>query len=160
MPPPGANRALMSDSTKPQEEKDSAPLLSAGAVILAGPPDRPLVTLIHRRSPAEWRLPKGKLHAGETAQQAAERKEREEAGLQITVGEEVGSCEYAYPNGEGRGVRKRVTFFLARLPEPQPLQPELRSFDEARWMSLEEALTHLTWDNEREMVRAAVTRST
>jgi 8-oxo-dGTP pyrophosphatase MutT (NUDIX family) len=149
----------MNDRTRLEGTEKSAPLLSAGAVILAGAADRPLVALIHRRSPSEWRLPKGKLHEGETAQEAAEREVQEETGLQITVGEEVGNCEYGYRNGQGRGVRKRVRFFLARLPEPQALQPELRSFDQARWMPLGEALTSLTWENEREMVQTAVTRA-
>ena len=60
----------------PSAQPDDGPLelVSAGAVVLAGPPEQPLVALIHRRSPAEWRLPKGKLKPGETPRQAAERE--------------------------------------------------------------------------------------
>ena len=57
---------------RPSEpEKEPLELVSAGAVVLAGPAEQPLVALIHRRSPAEWRLPKGKLEPGETPAQAA-----------------------------------------------------------------------------------------
>ena len=141
----------------PSAQPDDGPLelVSAGAVVLAGPPEQPLVALIHRRSPAEWRLPKGKLKPGETPRQAAEREVLEETGLVITAGEEVGSSAYSYGPPAGRPVRKRVHFYLARVPEPLPLQPELRSFDAARWVPVAEALEILAWENEREVVREA-----
>jgi 8-oxo-dGTP diphosphatase len=135
------------------EEKQ---LESAGAIVLAGEGPEQVVALIHRRSPAEWRLPKGKLEPGETAAQAAEREVQEETGLPVTVGEVVGQTEYSYRQPQNRPIRKVVTFYLARIPAPLPLSVELRSFDQARWMPIPEALASLTWANERDLVEKAV----
>ena len=135
---------------------ESRELESAGAVVLAGPPEDRRVAVLHRRSPDEWRLPKGKLEPGETPVQAAEREVLEEIGLEVAVGAEVGQTRYTYRSPRGRAVEKTVAFYLAVLPEPRPLQPEAGPFDEARWMTLAEALAALTWENERQVVQKAV----
>jgi 8-oxo-dGTP diphosphatase len=135
------------------EEKQ---LESAGAIVLAGEGPGRVVALLHRRSPAEWRLPKGKLEPGETTAQAAEREVQEETGLRVTVGEVVGETEYSYRQPQGQPIRKVVTFYRVRIPEALPLSVELRSFDEARWMPIPEARASLTWANERDLVEKVV----
>lgn len=130
-------------------------LASAGAVVLAGPPADRRVAVLHRRSPDEWRLPKGKLEPGETPRQAAAREVLEELGLAVEIGAELGQTSYGYRTPRGRAVDKTVTFYLAVLPKPQPLTPEPPAFDEARWMTVAEASALLTWDNEREILSRA-----
>ncbi|HEY3396343.1 MAG TPA: NUDIX domain-containing protein [Armatimonadota bacterium] len=135
---------------------DRLSLVSAGAVVLAAT-DPPQVALLRHATAAEWRLPKGKLDPGETPREAAVREVREETGLVVTVSEEIGRSDYDYEDKHGRAIGKTVWFFLARLPEAEKLTPEQPTFDEARWVSPREAETLLTWDNERDMVRQALT---
>ena len=130
-------------------------LQSAGVVVLADSPEGLRVALLHRRKPDEWRLAKGKLDPGETPEQAAEREVAEELGVRVQVGDRIGETRYTYAL-KGAPVAKSVVFFLARLPEPAPLTPEQRNFDRAVWVSPEEALRLLSWDNERKVVWLAL----
>jgi 8-oxo-dGTP pyrophosphatase MutT (NUDIX family) len=135
---------------------DEAPQVqSAGAVVVADSPQGLRVALLHRREPGEWRLAKGKLHPGETSEQAAEREVAEELGVQVQVGDRIGETRYTYllPSGP---VGKSVVFFLARLAALAPLTPEERNFDQAVWVAPGEALQRLSWENERKMVWLAL----
>jgi len=120
-------------------------------VVVADSADGPRVAILHRREPAEWRLAKGKLHAGETHEQAAQREVAEELGLEVQVGPRLGETRYGYRE-RGAPVEKTVVFYLTCLLEPAALTPEERNFDQALWASPEEALRLLTWENERKAV--------
>ena len=134
---------------------DSNHLQSAGAVLIADSREGTRVAILHRREPDEWRLPKGKLDEGETPEQAAEREVAEEMGIQVQVGLRLGETGYTYVAAGGR-FSKNVVFFLARLEAPLPLTPEERNFDRAVWVSPEEALRLLLWENERKVVLLAL----
>lgn len=113
------------------------------------------MALLHRRSSDEWRLPKGKVHPGETLEQGAQREVAEEVGLPVALGPCLGETHYTYAGGAG-SVRKRVVYYLARLDSPRPLTPEAPTFDRAEWVPSEEALRLLTWDTERNVVLLAL----
>jgi 8-oxo-dGTP diphosphatase len=135
---------------------DETPQLqSAGAVVVADSSEGLRVALLHRREPDEWRLAKGKLDPGETQEQAAQREVAEELGVQVQVGRRLGETRYSYLV-KGAPVSKSVVFFLAHLPAPVSLTPEERHFDRAVWVSPEEALRRLSWDNERQVVWLAL----
>jgi 8-oxo-dGTP diphosphatase len=137
-------------------DTDARPeLQSAGAVVVAASPEGPLVALLHRRAPDEWRLAKGKLDPGETHEQAAQREVAEELGVQVPVGARLGETHYTY-RSPGGPRSKSVVFFLAPLPAPAPLTPEARHFDQAVWVSPAEALRRLSWENERKMLGLAL----
>ena len=124
---------------------------SAGVVVVADSPEGLRVALLHRRLPEEWRLAKGKLHPGETLEQAAEREVAEELGVRVRAGRRIGETRYGYLL-KGTQVSKSVVFFLARLPEAAELTPEERHFDQAVWRAPEEALRLLSWENERKVL--------
>jgi A/G-specific adenine glycosylase len=73
-----------------------------------------------------WEFPGGKLQAGETFSQAAQRECREETGLDVRVGEEQLAVIHAYGHGQVE------LHFLAAAPV-DPRQLPLKPF---RWVPL------------------------
>jgi len=89
--------------------------------------------LIGRRSPAQqlagyWEFPGGKLHDGETPQQAALRECREETGLEVSIKKLLIIVEQEYDYGP-----LELHFFLCEPPGP-PAEPTAPF----RWVAREE----------------------
>jgi 8-oxo-dGTP pyrophosphatase MutT (NUDIX family) len=102
--------------------------------------------LVHRPKYDDWTLPKGKLEPGETEPECALREVREETGLRCRLGEPLGHTEYT----DDQGRPKRVTWWKMR-----PIGGRLRAAteaDEARWISLPEALRLLSYESDREVL--------
>lgn len=100
------------------------------------------VVVVHRVSYGDWTFPKGKLHEGETEEEAALREVEEETSLRCRLERELGSTRYQ----DGRGRPKVVTYW-----EMTPVAGELaptNEIDGARWSSLEEARGLLTYDRD------------
>ena len=134
-------------------------LRSAGGVLITVVANTPYIVVLHRRNPDEWRLPKGKLRAGETPQQAAVREVAEETGIGTEAHELLGTTEYEYREPQtDQMVRKQVTFYLMSLPEQQSIQIESRTFEEGLWLPAPEAIELLTFPAERRIVQQAVAR--
>lgn len=103
-------------------------------------------------------LPKGHPDGAETAAQAAIREVREETGLTVELIEPLGEVNYEYER-KGRAIGKTVAFFLFRFVSGS-LEDHDHEIEEARWMSLQEAATQVTYRGEREILRRALSRST
>jgi 8-oxo-dGTP pyrophosphatase MutT (NUDIX family) len=99
-------------------------------------------------------LPKGHAEAGETPEQAAAREVREEAGVVGELVAPLGDVAYTYER-RGRPVAKRVLYFLFRYTGGDPDDHD-HEIEEARWLSLREAGSRLTFAGEREIVRRAL----
>lgn len=99
------------------------------------------------------RLPKGKLAAGETPEQAAVREVREETGLNAHVTAPLGSVAYAYREGDAR-VEKRVHFFLMELVEGDPQEPD-GELERVYWCPIARAAERLSFETEREVLERA-----
>lgn len=100
-----------------------------------------------------WMLPKGTPKENETVEQTATREVREETGLEPRVLGELGSIDYWFAR---RGVRfhKEVFHYLMEAVGGDVSQHD-HEYDEARWFSLPDALTSLTYVNEKEIARKA-----
>jgi bis(5'-nucleosidyl)-tetraphosphatase len=111
------------------------------------------VALVGYPREGTWILPKGTPTANETVEQTAIREVREETGLEPRILSELGSIEYWFAR---RGVRfhKEVFYYLMEAIGGDVAQHD-HEYDEARWFALPEALTHLAYVNEKEMVRQA-----
>jgi 8-oxo-dGTP pyrophosphatase MutT (NUDIX family) len=128
--------------------------LSAGGVVVR---DGSCVVIVPRRRAADGRkvlaLPKGHIDAGETPEQAALREVREEAGVDSTLREDLGEVRYFYTRS-GRRIAKVVRFFLLDYAGGSPDDHD-HEVEVARWMPLDEAVTALTYEGEREMAARA-----
>ncbi len=109
--------------------------------------DRGRVALVHRPRHADWSLPKGKLDAGESWEEAALREVEEECGLRCALREELAQADYAV---DGR--RKRVRWWRMEVLEDLGFRPD-EEVDELRWLAPSEALELLDYEHDRVLVR-------
>ena len=128
---------------------------SAGGIIFQPAPlsGSPEIALVGRAREQIWTLPKGTPIHGETREMTALREVREETGLEARIISEVGSIEYSFTR-KGRVVKKQVFHYLM-IAIGGSLEAHDHEYDEARWFSLEEALSKLSHDNEKDIVRQA-----
>ncbi len=126
------------------------PRPSSGGIVL-GPDGRLVIVEQHGNS---WSFPKGGLEEGESELEAAVREIREETGIsELSCVRALGSYDRYSIGKDGKsemtelGLRTR-TFFLFRTPQTA-LTPEDGEVTEARWTTVEEALTLLTHPADR-----------
>jgi 8-oxo-dGTP diphosphatase len=124
----------------------SAEVEAAGGVVLDGDG---LVVLVHRPKYDDWTLPKGKLHPGESFEEAAQREVEEETGLRCRLIRELPSSEY--PDAKGRS--KVVRYWLMEVEAETGFVPN-HEVDELRRLPLDEALALLTYDRDRDVLAA------
>ena len=128
---------------------------SAGAVVFyedAIKHDR-LFLVLHYPA-GHWDFPKGAVEKGETEEQAARREIMEESGLRVDsfIPNFRKVIEYHYRRSEGLS-HKQVIFFLARSDRRDVrISFEHSGYD---WLTLEQALRRLTFENARNILRDA-----
>lgn len=130
--------------------------VSAGGVVVDDR-GRTIVIVPTRRAASGAKvtaLPKGHIDPGENAEMAAVREVREEAGVDAEIVHKLGDVRYWYQRA-GRSIPKQVSFFLMRYLGGDPEDHD-HEVEVARWVPLEEAERILTFQGEREMVRAAI----
>ena len=130
---------------------------SAGGVIVR---DGECVVIVPTRRAADGSkvlaLPKGHPEEGESAQAAALREVREEAGVEGRVVEKLGDVRYWYMRG-GERIAKVVSFFLLEYVAGDVGDHD-REVEDARWLALERAAEDLTYKGERDIASRALSR--
>lgn len=131
--------------------------VSAGGVAFRRNAGRIEVVLIAVGGKNRWQLPKGLVEKDEKPEVAAVREAREEGGVQTEVVEHIETIEYWYAGldkGERVRFHKRVHFFVLRYISGDPGDHDWE-VAEARWVPIDEAVTQLTFDNERRVMERA-----
>jgi len=131
--------------------------VSAGGVVFRGDKGKIEVVIVSVGGQNRWQLPKGMVEKGESAETAAVREAREEAGVSNEVVQLIETIEYWYA-GLDNGIRvrfhKRVHFYLLRY-----LSGDTKDHDwevnEARWVPIDDATSQLAFDNERRVMERA-----
>jgi 8-oxo-dGTP diphosphatase len=108
-----------------------------------------LVAVVHRPRYDDWTLPKGKLDEGESFEEAALREIDEETGLRARLVRELPSVRY-----EVRGRPKVVRYWLMEVESDHGFVAN-DEVDELRWVEPAQGLALLSYDRDREVLRAA-----
>ncbi|MEM3736850.1 MAG: NUDIX hydrolase [Candidatus Bathyarchaeia archaeon] len=129
--------------------------ISSGGVIFKRRGNSHEVALTARRGGKVWCLPKGLVEADETLEESAVRETREETGLMGRPVGKIGEISYWYYSRDDEArIFKTVHFYLLEFVSGSEANHDFE-VEEVRWLPLEEAITVLTYKNEREIVMKA-----
>ena len=106
--------------------------------------------LVHRPKYNDWSLPKGKLLAGESWEQAALREVQEETGYQVKINSFAGPVIYKI----GRTL-KVVLFWKMSVITGTKFRSSVE-VDKIKWMTIPRALSILSYPQEKELVKKTI----
>ena len=131
--------------------------VSAGGVVFRRTGSDIEVVIVHMVPEMRWQLPKGIIDEGETTEEAAVREVREESGLEAKLIAPIETIEYWFTadyDGERRRYHKFVHFYLMSYTSGDVIDHD-DEVDEARWVSVDEAVKTLDFKSERDVVTKA-----
>lgn len=109
--------------------------------------------LIVKHQKGHFDFPKGHVENNETEVETALREVKEETNLEIELDERK---RYVISYSPKEGTIKEVIFFLAK-PITKEVKPQVNEIAEIKWLSFEEALERITYDNSRELLKQVMT---
>ncbi len=126
---------------------------AAGYVLFREQGEKREYLLVRNRNGRHWGFPKGRIETGESPEEAARREVAEEVGIRdlrpISFSRTI---HYSFIRN-GKLIHKEVTYFLAETDEEGILNDE--ELVEMRWLSFVEALTTLTYPEQRGVLKEA-----
>lgn len=124
---------------------------SCGAIVYHQQKDQINYLLIRHVNGGHWAFPKGHVEPAEKENQTALREIREETGLDVDINTDFREV-VAYTPKEGYW--KEVVYFLAESEEIH-VQQQIIEVTDFAWLSYDEALNQLTYDNDRHLLKKA-----
>lgn len=125
---------------------------SCGAVIWEERDDMPHVLVIRHENGGHWAFPKGHVEGRETEDETALREIWEETGLRVKLDTGFRQVVTFSPKPQ---VLKDVVYFAAQ-PTGGKLKRQEEEVKEIRWLTLGEAMELLTYESDRQVLRAFV----
>jgi 8-oxo-dGTP diphosphatase len=121
---------------------------AAGGLLWRPTPQGYEIAVIHRRKYADWTLPKGKLHPGESWAEAALREVGEETGYAAALLGFAGAIAYTTDKGP------KVVRFWHMLAGEKTNPPSEDEVDEVAWLPVEAARERLQYPVEQALLDA------
>jgi 8-oxo-dGTP pyrophosphatase MutT (NUDIX family) len=134
-------------------DPEAAEVKAAGGLVWRRAGDTIAIAIAHRPRYDDWSLPKGKLDAGESWEEAALREVEEETGMRCRLGDELEPVTYQ----DRKGRDKVVRYWLMEPEDDTDFVPN-DEVDQLRWMAPAEAIEILSYPRDRELVQAAAER--
>jgi 8-oxo-dGTP pyrophosphatase MutT (NUDIX family) len=129
--------------------------VSAGGIVFRRTPEGLTRFLLIRDSYHNWGFPKGHLEEGESPTEAARRETAEETGLaQLVLHGPIRVIDWHF-RFRGRRIHKYCHFFLFESPDGEACPQVAEGITACRWLSLEDALSDLSYDNARGVLKRA-----
>jgi 8-oxo-dGTP diphosphatase len=128
-------------------------ILAAGGIVWRTVDGERRIGVVERDRRQDVSLPKGKLEAGETLAACAVREVAEELGARVTLGAFLGAV--SYPVGPRD---KYVLFWDMEWAGDADDGPDGFEISGRRWLAPDDALAELSYELERDVVRAAISR--
>lgn len=127
---------------------------SYGIVPLKREGNKWMVLLIHHSSAHFWGFPKGHAEKGELPRDAAIRELKEETNLDVVQFFSDSMIEERYHfTFRGKLINKTVGYFIAEVGGDLLLQDE--EVSGSKWVPLNEAADHLTYDTDKAVLSTA-----
>lgn len=129
--------------------------MSAGGVVYRRDGGQIEIVLVARPRHQLWALPKGTPEPGETIEETAIREVIEETGLQVQIEREIGSINYWYAIAEEKVRVHKVVHHYLMTPTGGDVSLHDHEYDVVDWFDIHEALTRMSYQNERTIVEQA-----
>lgn len=113
--------------------------------------EEPYILLIHHNL-GHWGIPKGHMEIGETEEETALREVFEETNIKTTIMKPFREKITYSPKPN---VIKDVVFFLGEAISTQ-IKIQQEEIKEARFLSIEDALEKITYEEEKKVVKKAI----
>ena len=124
---------------------------SCGAIVYRKHHGNTEILLIRHIKSGYWSFPKGHVEKGETEVETATREIKEETNIDVLVDSGFRETVSFFPR---RDINKTVVYFVAKAisNEARPQEDEI---SEIRWVEIGQALSHLTYENDKLIVNKA-----
>lgn len=131
---------------------------SAGGVVCKKSGEKFDVLLIAKNASRVWCLPKGKIEAAETPEQAATREIKEETGVDALIISPLDDIKYDFISPLDKAhVFKEVRFFLLEYKQgvaSAHLDPD-REVEDVKWFGIDDAIKLMTYPSEKLIMNMA-----
>lgn len=124
---------------------------SCGAIVYRKFHGNTEILLIRHIKSGYWSFPKGHVEADETEAETARREIKEETGLDVLIDTGFRQTVSYSPR---RDTSKTVVYFVAKAVTFD-YTPQLEEISEIRWVEIGQALSQLTYDNDKLIVSKA-----
>lgn len=130
-------------------------IYAAGVVCWREEQGKLLTALVHREKYQDWGFPKGKLDPGELLPETAVREVREEAGLKVRLGRNLGIIRYQVGSGEDKEVHYWASKITQKALNKQVFTPN-QEIAKVEWIEAEEAVNLLSYAHDKELMTKVI----
>ena len=124
---------------------------SCGAIVYRKFHGNTEILLIRHIKSGYWSFPKGHVEGNETEEETARREIKEETNVDVLIDTGFRETVSFSPR---RDTTKTVVYFVAKALNSDT-KPQAEEISEIRWVEIGQALSHLTYDNDKLVVSKA-----